>query len=108
VTKHDAPSSRASILAGKARVPPHVVYRGFVNETVMLNLETGKYHGLNPTAGRMLERLEEAPTIGAAAELLADEYAQPIDQIEEDLCGFCVDLRTRGLLEIAAVGGQTL
>lgn len=97
--------SHASILAGKARVPQHVVYRTFVQETVVLNLETGKYHGLNPTAGRMLETLEQAPTISAAAELLAEEYAQAVDQVERDLCEFCAGLRARGLLEIVADGG---
>jgi hypothetical protein len=102
----NSPTS-ASILTGKARVPQHVVYRAFVQETVMLNLGTGKYHGLNPTAGRMLEMLEEAPTIGAAAQLLAEEYARDVDQIEHDLCEFCMDLRARGLLEIVTDDGPT-
>jgi hypothetical protein len=31
------------ILDSQARVPRHVVYRDFVNETVVLNLETGTY-----------------------------------------------------------------
>ncbi len=74
----------------------------------MLNLGTGKYHGLNPTAGRMLEMLEEAPTIGAAAELLAEEYAQGLGQIEDDLCEFCMDLRARGLLEIVTNDSPTV
>jgi hypothetical protein len=94
--------SPASILAGKGRVPQHVVYRKFLYETVMLNLGTGKYHGLSPTAGRMLETIEEAASIGMAAELLAKEYGQPLDQIERDLGEFCSDLRARGLLEIQA------
>ena len=34
------------------KLPQHVVYRDFVSETVLLNIQTGKYHGLNPTAGR--------------------------------------------------------
>jgi hypothetical protein len=94
--------SQDTLLARKARVPQHVVYRTFVSETVMLNLTTGRYHGLNPTAGRMLELLEKAPTIGAAAALLAEEYAQPLDQIERDLGEFCSELRERGLLEVEA------
>ena len=34
----------------------------FALETVVVNLERGVYHGLNPTAGRMLEALERAST----------------------------------------------
>ena len=53
--------SREDILSARPAVPDHVVYREFVNETVVLNLETGTYHGLNPSGGRMLEALGSAP-----------------------------------------------
>jgi len=53
------------------RVPEHVVYRDFAEQTVALNLETGRYHGLNPTAAAMVDALRDAPTIAAAAERLA-------------------------------------
>ena len=42
-------------LASKVTRPQHVVYRSFPSETVVLNLQTGSYHGLNATAGRMLD-----------------------------------------------------
>lgn len=91
----------SSILSASARLPRHVVYRAFVNETVVLNLQTGKYHGLNPTGGRMLEALERAPRVRDAAAKLAREYARPLAEIERDLCGLCVDLLERGLIEVS-------
>ena len=94
----------AQIMSAKARVPMHVVYRAFAHETVVLNLNTGKYHGLNPTAGRMLETLEAAETVGAAVARLAAEYGRPPEEIEADVCEFCADLRARGLLEIVSDG----
>ena len=60
-----------SFLSARVRLPQHVVHRSFVAETVVLNLRTGKYHGLNPTAGKMLEALDAAPTVGAAVPVLA-------------------------------------
>ena len=81
-------------------MPAHVVYRGFVNETVVLNLETGLYHGLNPSAGTMLETLEQAATVHEAAVDLASRYGQPQDEIEQDVYDFCVDLLDRGLIEL--------
>ena len=36
----------------KAVVPEHVVYRTFVSETVVLNLQSGHYHGINTSGGR--------------------------------------------------------
>ncbi len=91
--------SDPALLASHVRLPEHVVHRAFASETVVLNLQTGKYHGLNPVAGRMLEVLEQGVTVQDAARQLATEYDQPIETIEEDLCGLCVDLLERGLIE---------
>jgi hypothetical protein len=91
-----------ALLAEKARIPEHVVYRAFVKETIVLNLQTGKYHGVNPTGGRMLELIERSETIGAAARQLADEYGGPLETLQADLCDFCRDLLERGLIEVGA------
>ena len=55
-------------------VPEHVVYRDFAEQTVALNLQTGRYHGLNPTAAAMVDALREAPNVAAAAERLGPEW----------------------------------
>jgi hypothetical protein len=94
-----------ALLAEIARTPEHVVYRPFVKETVVLNLQSGKYNGLNPTGGRMLEVLERSETIGAAARQLAEEYGGPLETLEADLCDFCRDLLERGLIELRAPDG---
>jgi hypothetical protein len=82
------------------RIPQHVVYRGFATETVVLNLETGKYHGVNPTGGRMLQELERCTTIGEAAKAISAEFDRPLTEVEQDLAAFCVDLAERALIEI--------
>lgn len=92
--------TNAAMLAEKARLPDYAVYRTFVKETVILNLQTGKYHGLNPTGGRMLEALERSSTVGDAAERLAGEYGKSLEEIQGDLCDFCRDLLERGLIEL--------
>jgi hypothetical protein len=95
--------TRESLLSSAARLPEHVVYRTFVKETVILNLKTARYHGLNPTAGRMLEVLERSPTVGDAATKLAGEYERPVDDVGRDLYDFCVQLLDRGLIELRSV-----
>jgi hypothetical protein len=87
-------SSDQELLETRVRLPQHVVHRSFVAETVVLNLRTGKYHGLNPTAGKMLEALDAAPTVADAVPVLADEYNIEREQIQRDLLTL-----TRGLLE---------
>ena len=92
--------SRPSLLAMRIKVPRHVVYRSFPSETVVLNLQTGKYHGLNPTAGRMLDAVERAGLVRDAAVEVAGEFGQSQPAIERDMCELCQALLERGLVEI--------
>lgn len=95
---HTLPSI-PSLLTSNVRVPQHVVYRSFPTETVVLNLQTGKYHGLNATAGHMLDALTAANSVRDAAAVLAASYQQPRETIENDLCTLCASLLERGLIE---------
>jgi len=90
----------ATLPGARIRVPQHVVYRIFPMETVVLNLQTGKYHGLNATAGSMLEALEKAPCVRDAATVVAQRYEQPQLGVERDMCELCQLLLDRGLVEI--------
>jgi hypothetical protein len=101
---NDARDGVDAALDGTMRIPDHVVYRSFPGETVALNLTTGRYHGLNPVAGRMIETLAETGNVEAAAALLAQEYEQPAARIEADLRGLCADLIERGLIEVHPAG----
>jgi hypothetical protein len=95
-----ATDATAELLAAQIRLPQHVVHRSFVAETVVLNLNTGQYHGLNKTAGRMLEALQAAPTAAAAVPELAREYGVEAATIEADLIALCHGLLERGLIEV--------
>jgi hypothetical protein len=90
---------RDTLLSARVRLPEHVVHRTFVAETVVLNLKTGMYHGLNPMGGHMLDILNEAPSVRDAATLLVKEYPDQVT-IEADLVAFCSDLLDRELVEI--------
>ena len=97
----------AAILEARVRVPQHVVYRAFEEETVLLNRSTGQYHGLNPSGGRMLELIEETDgNVREAIELLAAEYGEDPADIEAGLASFCVALASRGLLELQGDGDR--
>lgn len=90
----------ALLPTSRIRVPQQVVYRRLPTETVVFNLRTGKYHGLNATAGSMLEALEQASCLRDAAATLAGEYAQPQAVVERDMCELCDGLLARGLIEL--------
>ena len=88
------------VLSAHPSVPDHVVYREFVHETVVLNLETGQYHGLNPSGAKMLEMLGAAQTVREAATGLSGIYRRPLSEIEHDLYEFCLHLFERGLIDL--------
>jgi hypothetical protein len=80
-------------------VPDHVVCRDFAEQTVVLNLQTGRYHGLNHTAAAMLGALRAAPTVAAAAERLAPEWDVSKEVLLADMLVLCDGLEQRGLLK---------
>lgn len=95
-----------SLTVAHVSLPAHVVYRAFAGETVMLNLETGTYHGLNSTGGRMLQLLERCDSVADAATALAGDYGKRLRDVEDDVRSFCTRLCERGLIEITLNGGH--
>jgi hypothetical protein len=91
----------AHLAQAKIVVPEHLVYRTFVSETIVLNLKTGTYHGLNVTAGRMLELLQRTGDFAQTADKLVAEYNLTVAEINRDLRALCGELLQRGLIELA-------
>jgi hypothetical protein len=98
MTVVDDAGEASDLLGARVRVPSGVVYRDFANETVVLNLDTGLYHGLNPTAGKMLAAIERLGSISEAADSLAEEYGRSQTEVRRDLVRFCEALVERSLL----------
>jgi coenzyme PQQ synthesis protein D (PqqD) len=99
----DPSAHQDELLASRLRVPAHVVYRAFPGDTVILNLETGTYHGLNETGGRMLDVLERSDSVGAALAELIECYDVAPAELERDLRELCADLLERDLVELERV-----
>ncbi len=98
--------SRDALAGARINVPENVVFRSFEEETILLNLTSGNYHGLNRTGGRMLELLRETGSFTHTAEAVASEFDQPLDEVASDLTELCNALVGRGLVELDA-GAQT-
>jgi hypothetical protein len=95
-----------SLLSARASIPSHVVYRAFAAETVILNLDSGKYHGLNATGGRMLELLDRCDSVAEAATMFASDFRKESAEVEPDIRAFCSRLFERGLIDIALNGSH--
>jgi hypothetical protein len=93
------------LLDSRVTVPNHVVRREFPEETVVLNLETGKYHGLNSTAAAMLDGLEKGGTPAEVAAQIAEQAGEPEDRVRTDILALVESLGERGLITIGESGG---
>jgi hypothetical protein len=94
------PIAADKLLDAAVSVPGHVIFREFASETVALNILSGQFHGLNPTAGRMVELVGRAAHARDAIEPLAAEYGIAADQIERDLVALLQQLAERELIEL--------
>ena len=76
------------------------MFREFAQETVLLDIHSGQYFGLNPTAGRMLAVVQATGTLREAVGTLRQDYPDAGDVIETDLRGLCAALLKRGLVTL--------
>jgi hypothetical protein len=85
----------------KAHVPRNVVHHQFAMETVLLNVETAYYYGMDAIGARFFSVLRQSATVEAAVQTLSTEFDSPQEQIREDTVRFCEELVSKGLLELS-------
>ncbi len=71
--------------SSRARIAPEVMIQEVGGESVLLDLKTERYLGLNEVGTRMWQALSESDSIQAAYETLQTEYDVTPQRLEEDL-----------------------
>jgi hypothetical protein len=84
----------------KISVPKQVLVRIFQDESVLLNLDSESYHGLDDMGTSMWKALIETENIQAAYERLLSEYDVNEVTLQNDLGTFIEKLLERGLVEV--------
>ena len=87
-------------LSDRVVVPTHVLIRFLDNESVLLNIETERYFGLDETGTRMWQLVTAAPKIEVAYQQLLDEYDVEAGLLRSNLTELLERLVENGLLEI--------
>jgi hypothetical protein len=80
------------------RVPEDVLVSELEGESVLLNLKSEIYFGLDQMATRMWTELTKGDTIQAAYDRLAAEYDVPPEKLRSDLSHLIEELLSHGLL----------
>jgi len=84
----------------RVSVPDKVMFRELQGESVLLELESGRYFGLNDTGTRMWALLTLHGQIGPALADLQSEFDAPGERLEKELMGFVDTLAAQKLLEL--------
>jgi hypothetical protein len=85
----------------KMVVPEGVLVRELGGESVILNLNSESYFGLDDVGTRMWAALTAAESIEAAYQSLLEEYDVNPEKLTEDLDALIDKLVAQGLLEVA-------
>lgn len=87
-------------LTSRASVPPDVLIQELQGESVLLNLRTGRYFGLDSVGTRMWMVLTTTESLQAACDSLLDEYEVEQERLQQDLRNLVEKLVERGLVEV--------
>ena len=87
-------------------IPQEVLFQDLGEETVLLNVATGKYHGLNGVGSRIWELIQESNPMGMVLAALLYEFEVPSETLENDLRQFLGVLQSKGLIEVHEADGQ--
>jgi Coenzyme PQQ synthesis protein D (PqqD) len=82
-------------------VPSDVLIRELDGESVVLNLKSERYFGLDRVGTRMWTALSMSESIQEAYELLLNEYEVDAERLRLDLQNFVEQMVEHGLVEVS-------
>jgi hypothetical protein len=82
----------------RVRVPDDVLISNLQEESVILNLDSERYYGLDDVGTRFLSVLNTADSIEAAYVVLRDEFDVDAQSLRQDLFELVEDLVKQGIL----------
>jgi len=82
----------------RVRVPDDVLISNLQQESVILNLDSERYYGLDDVGTRFLTALNTSDSIEAAYEMLRGEYNVEAHVLRDDLLELIENLLKQGIL----------
>jgi hypothetical protein len=85
-------------LSDQLRIPEEVLTSKVGEEMILLNLQTGMYHSLDPIGTRFLELLQCTSRLDEVHHALLEEFEVSTTLLESDLLKLSQDMLAKGLL----------
>jgi hypothetical protein len=90
-------------LSNTYKIPSTVTAKPIGTETVILDLASGTYFGLDPVGARLWQLIEEGNSLAKVCDIMQEEYDVSRDLLERDafvLVGELIDKKLISLAEI--------
>lgn len=88
-------------ISSHVKIPDEVLAHDLQGETVILNLNTGVYWGLDPVGTRIWQLLQKQTRVDAIWQAMRAEYDVAEDQLRQDLLDLLSRLLENGLVEVS-------
>jgi hypothetical protein len=88
-------------LSDRVTIPPEVMARAVGEETVILDLASGTYYGLDQVGTRIWELMVEGKTLAEICDRMLDEYEVSREELERDTIRLAQELAEQGLIAAA-------
>lgn len=79
-------------------IPPEVQSRTVGEETVMIDLASGTYFGLDPVGARMWQFIQEGKSLRQVCDAMVEEYEVSREVLEQDALALARDLADKKLI----------
>jgi Coenzyme PQQ synthesis protein D (PqqD) len=86
----------------RVRIPDDVLISHLQEESVILNLDSERYYGLDDVGTRILSVLTNSDSIEAAYESLLAEYDVDGNALRQDLLALVESLLQQGIVQVSA------
>lgn len=87
-------------------IPEEVLSTTVGDESVLLNLRTGTYFGLDVVGTRFFQLLSEGDCLSTVHRMMMDEFEVSAERLEQDILRLTEQMATKGLLSIGETGNQ--
>jgi hypothetical protein len=91
---------KLDILEQRLKPSPDVLANAVGNETVLLQVKRGNYHGLDEIGTSIWEGIRTGVPPLEICERIAAEYDQSLESVQEDARAFLEDLKTHGIIVV--------
>jgi hypothetical protein len=92
--------ARMTNIETRISIPNDVLFQNLDGEAVLLNLQSGKYFGLDPVGTRVWNLLVEYGTLPTTYQTLLEEYEVDAERLQSDLLALVDQLNAHGLIRL--------